>query len=40
MRLICRVLWIIVDPILKLLEPCIQRWVKTKKPVVGVWYSS
>lgn len=28
MRLICRVLWIIVYLILKLLEPCIQRWVK------------
>ncbi len=28
MRLICRVLWIIVYPVLKLLEPCIQRWVK------------
>jgi putative transposase len=28
MRLICRGLWIIVYPILKLLEPCIQRWVK------------
>jgi hypothetical protein len=28
MRLISRVLWLLVYPILKLLEPCIQRWVK------------
>ncbi len=28
MRLICSVPWIIVYPLLKLLEPCIQRWVK------------
>jgi hypothetical protein len=28
LRLICRVLWISVYPILKLLEPCIQRWIK------------
>jgi hypothetical protein len=28
MHLICRVLWLFVYPILKLLEPCIRRWVK------------
>jgi putative transposase len=28
LRLICRVLWIIAYPVLKLLEPWIQRWVK------------
>ncbi len=28
MCLIGRVLWLLVYPILKLLEPCIQRWVK------------
>jgi hypothetical protein len=28
LRLICRVPWILMYPILKLLEPCIQGWVK------------
>jgi len=28
MHLIGRILWLLVYPILKLLEPCIQRWVK------------
>jgi hypothetical protein len=31
MHLICRVLWLFVNPILKLLEPCIRRWVKPTK---------
>jgi len=37
MRLICRVLWLLMYPILKLLEPCIQRWVKptTRSLVFG-----
>lgn len=34
MRLICRVLWIIVYPFLKLLEPWIQRWVKPTHPLL------
>ena len=28
MHLIGRVLWLFVYPVLKLLEPCVQRWVK------------
>jgi hypothetical protein len=28
LRLICRVLWILMYPILKLLAPYIQRWIK------------
>jgi putative transposase len=28
LHLICRVLWILMYPLLKLLEPCIQGWVK------------
>lgn len=35
MHLMGRVLWLLVYPILKLLEPCIQRWVKpTNQSVV------
>jgi hypothetical protein len=35
LRLICRVLWILMYPILKLLEPSIQCWVKpTNQPLV------
>ena len=38
MRLIRRALWLSVHPILKLLEPCIQRWVKpvNRSLVLGI----